>query len=126
MRSSVRAQDRESGLALAVNLQQTRDAGGPQERRVTGQDHHVTVGVAYRFVNGGECHRDGVTGAELLALLDKGERTKGRRSGAQFLFDPRGVVAHHHHRRPDVSLSRGVQDVAHHGAPTEMVKGFRA
>ena len=61
---------------LTVNLKESRDAGGAQEWRVAGQDHHVAVGVANRVVDGRQCRRDRVTGAELLTLLNEGERTQ--------------------------------------------------
>src|SRR2546423_819670 len=72
-----RSEDRGGGAGLAMSTGERRQGLGAQQRRVTGHDEQVVLGVEIEHA-GGERDAGGVAGAALDTLLDELDGELGR------------------------------------------------
>jgi hypothetical protein len=106
---------------VAVLGDQLGDRGGAEQRGVAGEHEHVHVVIEVVVRQAGEADGEGVAGAALDGLLHELEPETGAVLG-ELLGDALRAVAHHDDRTVDLGRRQGVQDVEHHGAPTEQVQ----
>ena len=120
-----RSEDRGGGASLAMSTGERRQSLGAQQRRVTGHDEQVVLGVEIEHT-GGERDAGGIAGAALDALLDELDRELGRELLLQRLRHALGSVAHDDDDPLQRERDERVDDVQEHRPPAQRMEDLRS
>ena len=120
-----RSEDRGGGARLAMSTGERRQGLGAQQRRVTGHDEQVVLGVEIEHT-GGERDAGGVAGAALDALLDELDGELGRELLLQRLRHALGSVTHDDDDPLQRERDERVDDVQEHRPPAQRMEDLRS